>query len=51
MHNPDIPVAQPGSRVPARRAESVRSMRRRSERLLNKRRVTFLVGPEGEVGQ
>ena len=51
LHNPDIPVAQPGSGVPARRAEAVRSMRRRSERLLNKRRVTFLVGPEGEVGQ
>ena len=51
LHNPDIPGGQPGSEEPARRADSDRSIRRRSERLLNKQRVTFLAGPVGEGGQ
>ena len=51
LHNPDIPGAQPGSEKPVRRADSDRSIRRRSERLLNKQRVTFLAGPVGEGGQ
>ena len=44
LHNPDMPGAQPGL---AQRAESERGMRRRSEMLLNRRRVSFLVGQEG----
>ena len=51
LHNPDMPGAQPGSGEPAQRAESGSSTRRRSERLLNRRRVTFLVEREGEVVQ
>ena len=48
LHNPNMPGAQPGL---AQRAESERSVRRKSERLLNRRGVTFLVGPEGEPVQ
>ena len=51
LHNPDMPGAQPGSGEPAQRAESERRRRRRSQRLLNRRCVTFLVGPEGETVQ
>ena len=48
LHNPDMPGAQPGL---APRAESERSMRRKSKRLLNRRGVSFLVGQEGETLQ
>ena len=48
LHNPDIPGAQPRSGKPARRADSGRSIRRRSERLLNKQRITLLAGSLGE---
>ena len=51
LHNPDMPGAQPGTRGLAQRAESERSVRRKSKRLLNRRGVTFLVGQEGETLQ
>ena len=50
LHNPNIPGALPGSKEPVRRADSDRSISRRSESLLNKQRVTFLAGPVGEGG-
>ena len=48
LHNPDITGAQPRL---AQRAESDRGMRRRSERLLCRRRVSFLIGQEGGTVQ
>ena len=48
LHNPGIPGAQPRL---AQRAESDRGMRRRSERLLSRRRVSFLIGQEGGTVQ
>ena len=52
MHNPDRPVTQPGgSGAERQRADSARRARRRSERLLNRRGVTFMARPEGETAQ
>ena len=52
LHNPAIPAAQPGSQGLASRAESEKSRRRRSKRLLNRRqRVTFVVQQERREGQ
>ena len=44
-------LPRPEEPEPAQRAESERTRRRGGERLLNKRRVNFLAGPEREGGQ
>ena len=52
LHNPDRPGTQPGdSEVDRQRADSTRRARRRSERLLNRRGVSFLAEPEEEAAQ
>ena len=52
LHNPNIPAAQPGSQGLVPRAESEKSRRRRSKRLLNRRqRVTFVVQQERQEDQ
>ena len=48
LHNPGMPGAQPRL---AQRADSDRGMRRRSERLLCRRHVSFLIGQEGGTVQ
>ena len=52
LHNPVRVGTQPrGSEVDRQRAELAQRARRRSERLLNRRGVSFLDTPEEEVGQ
>ena len=52
LHNPNRPGTQPGdSGAERQRADLARRARRRSERLLSRRGVTFMARPEGETAQ
>ena len=51
LHNPVMPGTQPVSGAERQRADSARRARRRSGRLLNRRGVSFVNGPEGETAQ
>ena len=52
LHNPGRKGTRPGdSEVDRQRADSARGARRRSERLLNRRGVSFMARPEEEAAQ